>query len=1406
MLKKITQSFLTLLLLMVAGVAYGQKPTEVANLSKDMYHRWVGVEADATIADPDAPDGDVKLNTETDCPYGNTGVVGQDFADLTAWDYLTLVVTSDNPRLFFNDSSVGGGRLTVATANASDPYVENKGDGVYVINLAAIKEARAFVHLNAIKASSWNTKANVAEMKLAKGAPYIPVKVEVADLSKDMYHRWVGVEADATIADPDAPDGDVKLNTETDCPYGNTGVVGQDFADLTAWDYLTLVVTSDNPRLFFNDSSVGGGRLTVATANASDPYVENKGDGVYVINLAAIKEARAFVHLNAIKASSWNTKAVVEEMKLATGEAYLPAAKYDITVAAGIENGTVAVKDGLKKAAEGAKVTLTITPAEGYELDALSVLAGETAVQVAADNTFTMPAAAVTVSATFKEKQGGEEQGAEAKVADLNKDKYHMWTGYDAEATIADPDNPNCAYDLNKETGCVYGNSNINAGTATQFADLGDWDYLTIVVASDNPRLFFNQNDANNILVYANDANYVVSNENGVIIYDLAKFKADKGFVHLNAIKASAYNTQVNITEMKLATVKPYIPVNAEVADLDKDKYHLWTGYDAEAAIADPDNPNCAYDLNKETGCVYGNSNINAGTATQFADLGDWDYLTIVVASDNPRLFFNQNDANNILVYANDANYVVSNENGVIIYDLAKFKADKGFVHLNAIKASSWNTQVNVEEMKLATVEAYIPATKYDITIADGIENGTVAVKGGLKKAAEGDEVTLEATPVVTYELKAFSVTYNDGNEDKDVEVSAEGVFTMPAFPVTVSATFVESATPITPDAWFVADNFRVVDYKGKEDGGRIEKDDQGKNIREIPRFELEDKTTGNGSIVVTTDNNAGEDYWSQFWMKVCDEPMAEGATPLALSFRIRADRAQTIATQGHGVDWEYNNASNGYLGFGKLDVTTEWQKVTLKVEAGNGHPTNFVSVVLNLSEKNGTSNNFYIDDVQVEEYKADWYYAQEIRAKDYLDPAATYTDTDTPHPLANYVAEGGYVQVVSNASPSQPYNSQIWIQIPDEWVGKTTKMTFEVMADQVVSAPESYQATATGKGWGANAAPSASAKLEITEQDKWITIERILNTENVKSNAGAPYSSRQVDQYCVDLSNNTDPITYKFRNVKFEEYVPTYAITITEAENGSVSANVTEAAEGAKVTLTITPAEGYELDALSVAAGETPVEVAEDNSFTMPAAAVTVTATFKAVESGEEEYLPKPETDPDYADFEEIAQDQGKDLDTFARTAVEEGADFNTYTASGDLQVAFKMYDIDVKDCDYVTVKFAQPAPKGWNIAFWAQGGTDNVEIPEGATEYKYVFADDTKCAIKDDVLPQICVLTLWPGGYPFDMKVYGIYKHKATATAIEGVETAEDAVKDGKYFINGQIVIVKNGVKYNAAGVAIK
>lgn len=62
------------------------------------------------------------------------------------------------------------------------------------------------------------------------------------------------------------------------------------------------------------------------------------------------------------------------------------------------------------------------------------------------------------------------------------------------------------------------------------------------------------------------------------------------------------------------------------------------------------------------------------------------------------------------------------------------------------------------------------------------------------------------------------------------------------------------------------------------------------------------------------------------------------------------------------------------------------------------------------------------------------------------------------------------------------------------------------------------------------------------------------------------------------------------------------------------------------------------------------------------------------------------------------------------------------------------------------------------------------------------------------------------WVNTTVTEMKLFvGESEYTDVLTAIE--EVAEDAaVKDGKYFIDGQIVIVKNGVKYNAAGVAIQ
>ena len=75
-----------------------------------------------------------------------------------------------------------------------------------------------------------------------------------------------------------------------------------------------------------------------------------------------------------------------------------------------------------------------------------------------------------------------------------------------------------------------------------------------------------------------------------------------------------------------------------------------------------------------------------------------------------------------------------------------------------------------------------------------------------------------------------------------------------------------------------------------------------------------------------------------------------------------------------------------------------------------------------------------------------------------------------------------------------------------------------------------------------------------------------------------------------------------------------TYTVTVADAQHGKVTATPASGKAGTKVTLTVTPDTGYALDALTVKqADDTAVEVT-NNTFTMPAADVTVTATFKAV------------------------------------------------------------------------------------------------------------------------------------------------------------------------------------------------
>lgn len=86
---------------------------------------------------------------------------------------------------------------------------------------------------------------------------------------------------------------------------------------------------------------------------------------------------------------------------------------------------------------------------------------------------------------------------------------------------------------------------------------------------------------------------------------------------------------------------------------------------------------------------------------------------------------------------------------------------------------------------------------------------------------------------------------------------------------------------------------------------------------------------------------------------------------------------------------------------------------------------------------------------------------------------------------------------------------------------------------------------------------------------------------------------------------------------ILFMKKIPNkYAVTIAEVSNGIIAVNTKQAAEGERVTLTLTPDDGYTLKEGSLmvykAIDKSVVVPVENMRFTMPAYAVTITAEFE--------------------------------------------------------------------------------------------------------------------------------------------------------------------------------------------------
>ncbi len=224
-------------------------------------------------------------------------------------------------------------------------------------------------------------------------------------------------------------------------------------------------------------------------------------------------------------------------------------------------------------------------------------------------------------------------------------------------------------------------------------------------------------------------------------------------------------------------------------------------------------------------------------------------------------------------------------------------------------------------------------------------------------------------------------------------------------------------------------------------------------------------------------------------------------------------------------------------------------------------------------------------------------------------------TGTFTLH--AGELIEGDYV-IVSTNSLKAEVNSDRLASLPvtisnDEIVDPDATTIWHIAKSgeywTLYNANKAKYAASTG-------AKNKAALLDDGSDDKALwsvtgtSTYEFVNKKNAASalNANLRYNKDNAENSrwaCYSTSTGAALSLYRKAGAKYD-------VTVNSTTNGTVTADPTSAEAGTTIILTVTPETGYVLDALTVTdASSNPVTVT-DNKFTMPAADVTISATFK--------------------------------------------------------------------------------------------------------------------------------------------------------------------------------------------------
>lgn len=477
---------------------------------------------------------------------------------------------------------------------------------------------------------------------------------------------------------------------------------------------------------------------------------------------------------------------------------------------------------------------------------------------------------------------------------------------------------------------------------------------------------------------------------------------------------------------------------------------------------------------------------------------------------------------------------------------------------------------------------------EYNITISPDIVNGTVT--SNKATASYQETVTLTVTPAAGYEVETLQATYIVGGTQNAITPTDQGnglyTFEMPAYDVTIKATFTKKLYNITISNGIEHGSISAptTAYYGDQVNVTVTPD-TGYELDKITYRYLNSDGTSSDAFF-TADGES-------FIMPASD--IIVTATFKLKKYNVEVEEA---IDGDHGfVQAVPSTCSMGETVTLITSADTGYAITTLQATYEEG--TTEVNLPLTPAENDTYTFVMPAADVHVHWIVSKVQYTITVNPSEHGTVTAPATAeygqevTLTVTPDAHYMLESLSV-AYTNSNPVTLTDNKFTMPAANVVVNATFKpVTYNITVAPTehgtVTAPES---AAYGSEVTVSVAPEEAYELETL-------------TYTVDGGQPVPIEN---GKFTMPGGNVTITATFK---------PATYTITVAPTEHGTVSAPAT-AAYGSEVTVTVTPAPGYEIDELYYtydAGGSVPDPIfrIENGKFTMPGTNVTIVATFKA-------------------------------------------------------------------------------------------------------------------------------------------------------------------------------------------------